>query len=86
LLRHVSQLAARGSTGQAHLAPLTERERDVIRLLDEGLSNKQIAAQLHIELATVKHHVHHILEKLEAKRRSQAVANARRAGLLEPDS
>ena len=43
----------------------------------------QIAARLQIELPTVKHHVHHILEKLEVSRRSEAVAHARRAGLLE---
>src|SRR5262249_33922961 len=85
LLRHVAELAARRENGPpAHAALLTDREREVILLLDEGLSNKQIATRLNIEVATVKHHVHHILEKLEASRRSQAVALARRAGMLEP--
>ena len=83
LLRHVAELASK-SNGYAQHALLTGREREVMLLLDEGLSNKQIAERLHIELATVKHHVHHILEKLEAKRRSQAVARARRAGLFDP--
>ena len=83
LLRHVAELASGRGNGGAQQAPLTGREQEVILLLDEGLSNKQIADRLHIELATVKHHVHHILEKLEAKRRSEAVARARHAGLLE---
>ncbi|MGN6429527.1 MAG: LuxR C-terminal-related transcriptional regulator [Gaiellaceae bacterium] len=85
LLRHVARLAAGRPTGSPQRPSLTEREIEVVLLLDEGLSNKQIAARLHIEVATVKHHVHHILEKLDAKRRSQAVAYARRAGLLEHD-
>jgi two-component system nitrate/nitrite response regulator NarL len=83
LLRHIARLAADSPNGSASTRPLTGRERDVMLLLEEGLSNKQIAASLQIELPTVKHHVHHILEKLEVSRRSEAVARARRAGLLE---
>jgi DNA-binding NarL/FixJ family response regulator len=56
---------------------LTPREREVIALIDRGLSNKQIASQLHIELATVKNHVHAILEKLHVERRGEAAAVAR---------
>jgi two-component system nitrate/nitrite response regulator NarL len=55
-------------------APLTAREREVIALIDEGLSNKEIASRLYIELATVKNHVHHILDKLGVKRRAEAAA------------
>ena len=62
---------------------LTMRELQVARLIDEGLSNKQIALELEIELSTVKHHVHHILEKLEVARRSEAVARLRQRGLLQ---
>jgi two-component system nitrate/nitrite response regulator NarL len=61
---------------------LTARELDVLRLIEEGLSNKEIAAKLSIELATVKNHVHRILEKLHVNRRSEAAARARRHGLL----
>ena len=81
LLRHIAAVAAERSNG-APASRLTAREREVVHLLEQGLSNKQIAARLHIQLATVKHHVHHILEKLEVSRRSEAVARARRAGLL----
>jgi len=55
-------------------ANLTARERQVLRLIDSGLSNKEIAQQLRIELATVKNHVHNILEKLQVRRRGAAAA------------
>lgn len=61
---------------------LTARELDVLRLIEEGLSNKEIAAALSIELPTVKNHVHRILEKLKVHRRSEAAARARRLGLM----
>jgi two-component system, NarL family, nitrate/nitrite response regulator NarL len=60
---------------------LTARELDVLRLVEEGLSNKEIATELSIELPTVKNHVHRILEKLHVNRRSEAAARARRHGL-----
>jgi two-component system, NarL family, nitrate/nitrite response regulator NarL len=59
---------------------LTPRELEIIALLDEGLSNKQIAARLQIEVATVKNHVHNVLDKLEVQRRSQAARRCREAG------
>jgi DNA-binding NarL/FixJ family response regulator len=81
LLRRVTALASgRAVGGQA--SNLTMRELQVVRLIDQGLSNKQIALQLEIELSTVKHHVHHILEKLEVARRSEAVARLRQNGVL----
>jgi two-component system, NarL family, nitrate/nitrite response regulator NarL len=58
-------------------APLTSREREIAELLEEGLSNKEIAARLAIELPTVKNHVHSILTKLNASRRGQAAAMLR---------
>jgi two-component system nitrate/nitrite response regulator NarL len=82
LLRRVSALAI-GGLSEVPQQQLTHRELEVIRLLDEGLSNKQIALRLCIQLATVKHHVHHILEKLEVTRRSEAVARLRQSGLLQ---
>ncbi|NUO64747.1 MAG: response regulator transcription factor [Gemmatimonadaceae bacterium] len=57
---------------------LTARERDIAELLDGGLSNKAIAARLGIELATVKQHVHNILDKLGVSGRAEAVAQLRR--------
>jgi DNA-binding NarL/FixJ family response regulator len=61
---------------------LTARELEVVELIDEGLSNKEIARELSIELPTVKNHVHHVLEKLGASRRGQAAARLRQAGVL----
>jgi two-component system, NarL family, nitrate/nitrite response regulator NarL len=63
-------------------ARLTPRERGIAALIDEGLSNKEIAARLGIEVCTVKNHVHHILEKLEVTRRSQAAARLRHSRLI----
>jgi two-component system, NarL family, nitrate/nitrite response regulator NarL len=61
---------------------LTARETEILRLIDRGLSNKEIAQRLSIEVSTVKNHVHHILAKLEVGRRTEAAAKARavRAG------
>jgi two-component system nitrate/nitrite response regulator NarL len=53
---------------------LTSREREIVVLIDRGCSNKDIARRLGIEVATVKNHVHNILEKLHARRRSEAAA------------
>jgi two-component system, NarL family, nitrate/nitrite response regulator NarL len=60
---------------------LTARELEVLRLIEEGRSNKEIATALSIELPTVKNHVHRILEKLHVHRRSEAAARVRRHGL-----
>jgi DNA-binding NarL/FixJ family response regulator len=53
---------------------LTDRELDVVKLLERGLSNKEIAAALVIEPATVKNHVHNVLRKLNVHRRGQVAA------------
>ncbi|MEO7360492.1 MAG: response regulator transcription factor [Gemmatimonadaceae bacterium] len=64
----------------SRIAPplLSVREMQVVELIDGGLSNKEIAQQLHIGLATVKNHVHHILEKLHVGRRAEAAASVRK--------
>ncbi|MBU8974524.1 response regulator transcription factor [Lysobacter sp. MMG2] len=56
---------------------LSRRECDVMHLIERGLSNKEIARELCLSVSTVKHHVHHILEKLELSRRTQAMHRAR---------
>jgi DNA-binding NarL/FixJ family response regulator len=56
---------------------LTSRERQILQLIEKGMANKEIARTLGIELATVKNHVHHVLEKLKVSRRGQAAARAR---------
>jgi two-component system, NarL family, nitrate/nitrite response regulator NarL len=73
LLRRIATLAARDSPE----ARLTAREEEIIVLIDDGLSNKEIALRLSIELPTVKNHVHNILEKLHVRRRYEAAARMR---------
>jgi DNA-binding NarL/FixJ family response regulator len=53
-------------------ARLTKRETEIVRLIDEGLTNKEIAVHLHIEVSTVKNHVHNILDKLHLHNRYSA--------------
>jgi len=65
----------------APLETLTAREIEVLRALTHGNSNKQIGTALHISVETVKEHVHHILEKLRAKNRTEAATIAVRHGL-----
>jgi DNA-binding NarL/FixJ family response regulator len=57
---------------------LTKREKEIVDLISEGLSNKEIAVRLHIATHTVKSHVHNILEKLALSSRLQIAAFARR--------
>ena len=61
---------------------LTERETEVLRLLAQGQSNKQIARSLHITDKTVKTHVSNILSKLGVQSRTQATLYAVRIGLV----
>jgi DNA-binding CsgD family transcriptional regulator len=61
---------------------LTPRERDVLALMAEGGSNKQIARQLGISVHTAKFHVASVLEKLDATGRTDAVAHAARMGVI----
>lgn len=78
LFRRLAVLASE-RVGAPPLRRLTRREREVALLLGESLSNREIARRLGIEIATVKHHVHNILEKLEVDRRSEAAAR------IQPD-
>jgi DNA-binding NarL/FixJ family response regulator len=66
------------------LAPLTEREREVLALVGTGLSNDEIAGQLVISVATVKTHVHRLLTKLGARDRAQLVVAAYEGGVVRP--
>jgi LuxR family maltose regulon positive regulatory protein len=73
------------STARAVLGlvePLTDRELEVLRLLAAGRRNRDIAAELVVTLETVKKHTSHIFDKLGAANRTEAVAHARRLGLI----
>jgi DNA-binding NarL/FixJ family response regulator len=76
LFRRVADLADRSVTSVDGSA-LTAREHEIVALIDRGLSNKEIAVHLGIELPTVKNHVHHILAKLSVGRRGEAAARLR---------
>lgn len=67
-----------GKTIQQNGIQLTQRERQVVHLIADGLSNKEIAAKLHIATYTVKSHVHNILEKLTLSSRLQIAAYVRK--------
>lgn len=75
--------AARGAPLPGLVVPLTSRELEVLRLLAVGKPNRAIADELVITLDTVKRHVTHILDKLGAANRTQAVTRARKLGLLQ---
>jgi LuxR family maltose regulon positive regulatory protein len=71
-----------GSSQPSLLEPLSEREMDVLRLLNSALSNREIADALYVSVNTVRTHVRNIYAKLDVHRRSQAVARAGKLGLL----
>jgi DNA-binding NarL/FixJ family response regulator len=82
LLRRIATLADTAKQWHAPSSPndlkrLTMREREILTLIDQRLSNKEIALRLSIDVRTVKNHVHNILQKLQVHRRGEA---ARRMG------
>ena len=79
----------RGSTSitstaaQPLIEPLSERELEILVLVADGLSNREISERLYVALSTVKGHNRNIFDKLQVKRRTEAVARARELGIIE---
>lgn len=77
LLRRRSQ-----GTGRPDILELSARESEVLKLIAEGLANKQISARLHLSEKTVKNHVSRIFSKLNITARTQAAVHAIRTGIV----
>lgn len=86
LIAEFSAHAKQPPTGSAHdaLAELTDREREVLALIAEGLTNTEIGERLYMSPATARTHVSRILGKLDARDRSQLVMLAYESGLVRP--
>lgn len=77
LMSHIA-VQARSGRMDGRQFQLTRRERDVVKLLESGLSNKEISRALDIQLSTVKNHVHNVLTKVGASGRAEVVGAIRR--------
>ena len=85
IARKVLQELSRPGQGKQTTEPLTERELDVLRLIAQGMSNKEIAAKIFVAEWTVRSHVSNILGKLHLASRTQAALYALRSGLASLD-
>ena len=74
--------AADHHTSVLLINPLSQREQEVLQLIAQGLSNREIAERLFLALDTVKGHNRKIFEKLQVQRRTEAVAAAHNLGLV----
>lgn len=74
--------SAEASKNDDLLSPLSQRETEVLKLMVDGMSNKEIADKLYIGVSTVRTHVEHILEKLSVSGRTEAAVKAMRRGLI----
>ncbi len=80
LLIEMTGTGHRGKPAASALDELTEREHQILGLVADGLSNKEIAAQLFLSEKTVKHHMTNILQKLQVRNRVEAAMLAQRGG------
>lgn len=80
----VSVPRGKGQKTREHAAGLTARQAEILQLLDEGLSNTEIADRLFVSPRTVENHVSAVLAKLHSSTREEAVSRARREGLIAP--
>lgn len=79
LLQYISRVTP--SAGREAFPELTEREREVLALLAQGLSNQELAERMGLSLKTARNHVSNVLSKLQVADRVEAIARARAAGL-----
>lgn len=80
--RQVLQAAVKGGQARSSESGLSNREMEVLECLAQGKTTSQIASELFISENTVKTHVRHILEKLDASNRAEAVSKATQMGLI----
>lgn len=73
---------SKSPASQSLIEPLSERELEILRLIAQGLSNREISERIFLAMPTVKGHNRNIFGKLQVKRRTEAVARARELGLL----
>lgn len=83
VIAEFARLAPATSTAQENLIdPLSEREIEILKLLAQGLTNKEIAARIYLAEGTVKNYVTSILQKIGARDRTEAAVKAKETGLL----
>jgi DNA-binding NarL/FixJ family response regulator len=86
LIAHFTASRVAAQAGEDRLAVLTQREREVLALVGQGLSNEEIGAELFLSPATARTHVSHAMGKLRARDRAQLVVIAYQTGLVGPQS
>jgi DNA-binding NarL/FixJ family response regulator len=86
LIAHFAAVRTAHRDGEHRLAVLTQREREVVALVAEGLSNDEIGARLALSPATARTHVSRAMVKLDARDRAQLVVIAYRTGLVSPEA
>ncbi len=74
LFERITSLSRQVQSVQSELSKLTKRELEVLQLIGDGMSNKEISVHLNLELQTVKNYVHSLLQKLQVRNRREAAA------------
>jgi DNA-binding NarL/FixJ family response regulator len=80
----LDERAAGGPAGESRAADLTPRQREILVLVADGLTYKEVGAALNLSENTIKYHMGEVLQRLHLKNREQVVAYARRSGLVRP--